>query len=515
MKGKRVLAIMLIGVMAGSLCSCNSGEKAGTQNESETVTIFGGVPSRVSEPTTGLEKSDEEWYKLIEKKNDVKIMVDAPAASNLNERLQIMLSSGDYPDVILFQNHTDNVVKSAVESGIVIPITQYVNNAKNLQENIHENSWKCMKIMNNDEIYGIPRSTCVRADGYVVRKDWLDKVGLSIPENGEVTIDEFTEILKRFTENDPDGNGKNDTYGLAHSLNSDSEFLPAVSWPFDILGWQKHDGQYDYMDEEYCLEHDNYINCLEYNQMLYKNKYIDPDAPGIKSFGERFNQGITGVMPAFAASVATTQAALKKVNPDAELTFITGIKNADGEAKGTLYSTGYFWFYAITKAAKDPEKIVNMFNSMFDDDAYETAIYGVEGINYTKNENGKYDQMYNDDGTPVGVSAGRAFMRKAFDTEFFLQSKMNNESSPSYETMNKWLLQTMDNHVTSLDLGYKPEAAKEQKYMDNQKQMAQVQAKILVGEMDVSEYKKALNTWYDTLGREYVEQMNEYIKSTN
>ena len=45
--------------------------------------------------------------------------------------------------------------------------------------------------------------------------------------------------------------------------------------------------------------------------------------------------------------------------------------------------------------------------------------------------------------------------------------------------------------------------------------MSQVQSKILVGEMDVSEYKKALNTWYDTLGREYVEQMNEYIKSTN
>lgn len=512
MKGKRILVLMLALIMIVSTVSC--GKKKETDNGRETITIFGGVPSRISDPKTGIEKSDETWYKLIEDKNDVNIKIQSPASSNLEERLQVMISSGEYPDVILFQEHNANVFKSAVEKGIVIPINEYLEDADLLKENIHENSWKCMQISGDDNIYGIPRSTCVRADGFVVRKDWLDNVGLSIPEDGEVTIDEFTEILKRFTEDDPDGNGKDDTYGLGYNLNANNEFVPAIQWPFDILGWQEHGGKYQYMDERYCLEDDKYEKCLEYNAMLYKNKYIDPDAPTLKSCAERFQRGITGVMLSFAPYTASTNAELKKTNPNAELTYITGIKNADGEVKGTLYSTGYFWFYAITKAAKNPKKIVKMFNSMFEEDAYDGAIYGFEDINFTTDENGQRNPIIGSDGIKVGVSAGRAFMRKAVDPEFFLPLKMDDGGIPDIDTRKKWLERTMSNHVTSYDLGYNPEASNEQKYIDYQKQMSQLTAKILVGEAKPEEYKKALKKWYDTLGKEYVEQMNEYIIST-
>ncbi|MFD0717029.1 hypothetical protein [Paenibacillus sp. GCM10027626] len=43
-----------------------------------------------------------------------------------------------------------------------------------------------------------------------IRKDWLDNVGIDkLPE----TLDEYHEVLRRFTFNDPDQNGKNDMYG--------------------------------------------------------------------------------------------------------------------------------------------------------------------------------------------------------------------------------------------------------------------------------------------------------------
>ncbi len=512
MKGKKLLALVLTVALTAGLVACSDKEE--TQNEgANTITVFGGVVDRVSEPSTEEEKADEAWYKLVEEKNNIKIVTDVPASANLSERLQIMLSSGEYPDAILFQDHTDVMFKTAVENGIVIPITEYVKNAPLLQENIHENAWKCMEVMNDGEIYGIPRSTCVRADGYVVRKDWLEKVGLSIPEDGAVTIDEFTEILKRFTENDPDGNGRADTYGLAHSLNAASEYMPAVMWPFDILGWQEHEGKYEYMDAQYCLEHDKYLKCLEYNKMLYQNKYIDPDAPVLKSYAERFNQGITGVMPAFAANVNSLRTNLRRTQPDAELAFITGIKNENGEVKGTLYSTGYFWFFAVTSAAKDPEKVVQMFNSMFEDDVYDGAIYGFEGINFKTNENGEKERIFDKDGKAITTTAGRQFMRKAFDTEFFLGKKIDDNDTPDMETRDNWLKQTMENHVTSHDLGHKPEVAINQEYIDYQKKMTQVTAKILVGEMETSEYTAALEKWYETHGTEYVEEMNKYIKS--
>ena len=41
----------------------------------------------------------------------------------------------------------------------------------------------------------------------IIRQDWLDKLGLKAP----TTIDEFEEVIRAFTEDDPDGNGQKDT----------------------------------------------------------------------------------------------------------------------------------------------------------------------------------------------------------------------------------------------------------------------------------------------------------------
>ena len=46
--------------------------------------------------------------------------------------------------------------------------------------------------------------------GLFIRKDWLEAVGMEMPKSWE----ELYEVCHAFTYNDPDGNGKNDTYGL-------------------------------------------------------------------------------------------------------------------------------------------------------------------------------------------------------------------------------------------------------------------------------------------------------------
>ena len=48
----------------------------------------------------------------------------------------------------------------------------------------------------------------------VWRKDWLEKVGIEkIPS----TIEEFETAIRAFKEQDPDGNGKNDTFGFSNT----------------------------------------------------------------------------------------------------------------------------------------------------------------------------------------------------------------------------------------------------------------------------------------------------------
>src|SRR4030042_2784638 len=61
------------------------------------------------------------------------------------------------------------------------------------------------------KMYGLPDPGQIPpTDGLVIRKDWLDKLGLAMPK----TMDELIEVARKFTNDDPDGNGKNDTYGF-------------------------------------------------------------------------------------------------------------------------------------------------------------------------------------------------------------------------------------------------------------------------------------------------------------
>ncbi len=43
-----------------------------------------------------------------------------------------------------------------------------------------------------------------------IRQDWLDKFGLEIPQ----TMDELLTVIDKFTNEDPDGDGENNTYGI-------------------------------------------------------------------------------------------------------------------------------------------------------------------------------------------------------------------------------------------------------------------------------------------------------------
>ncbi|SEF88218.1 carbohydrate ABC transporter substrate-binding protein, CUT1 family [Actinacidiphila yanglinensis] len=68
-------------------------------------------------------------------------------------------------------------------------------------------AWKSV-VDDQGKTYGVPFSA--QANVLLVRSDWLKKVGLQAPK----TWADLEKVAKAFTTQDPDGNGKNDTYGL-------------------------------------------------------------------------------------------------------------------------------------------------------------------------------------------------------------------------------------------------------------------------------------------------------------
>ncbi|WP_347835768.1 hypothetical protein [Gracilibacillus sp. JCM 18860] len=60
------------------------------------------------------------------------------------------------------------------------------------------------------ELYTLYQGRPLSRQGIIYRKDWAENLGLEAP----TTTDEFMEMVRAFTEDDPDGNGKDDTFGL-------------------------------------------------------------------------------------------------------------------------------------------------------------------------------------------------------------------------------------------------------------------------------------------------------------
>jgi multiple sugar transport system substrate-binding protein len=58
-----------------------------------------------------------------------------------------------------------------------------------------------------DKLWGLPQ--VVQSVGIFVRKSWLDNLGAEVPTNWQ----ELTDLAIRFTTEDPDGNGVDDTFG--------------------------------------------------------------------------------------------------------------------------------------------------------------------------------------------------------------------------------------------------------------------------------------------------------------
>ena len=480
-----------------------SGEEGPKASEEELYTFKMFANFTPAEQSEG----DKAFFTAVEEANNVKIELEVPPATNYAERLQIMLAGGDYPEVVLFGSATDKVLLDAVKNDVIIPIDPYLENAPNIIQYSYDISWDSLKLKGDDQIFGVPRTSIARADGFIVRKDWLDHLGMTIPEGGVVTKDEFVEILRAFTEDDPDGNGADDTYGFAASSDAEGNIGPVLSWPFGLNGWHKTDkGPYEYLDLTYSKEHDNYKQALEFTRDLWEKGYIDPDWPVTKreTAIERFKQGINGVIGEFSGWVAQYIADMTPINPDVELTYITGVKDDNGKVEGGAFGTGFWGLWAVTVTAEKPERIIDVFDWMLSDEGWSTVNYGPKDVTYNETDGKKVaTDLY------PKYSWGRAILRRNNDPGFFIPLSTSEEMQPKLE---QWLSTCIEQAIFSKDRGYRPPAADDPVYIDYQKTKNQVVSKIIVGERPVSDWDQILDDWYKNGGEAYVQQMNEFIK---
>ena len=237
---------------------------------------------------------------------------------------------------------------------------------------------------------------CGQRNGLGYRTDWAEAVGIT---EAPKTVEDVYDMLYKFTYDDPDGNGANDTYGLE---------MCKYTGPWDIIqtwfgcgnGWVEQDGKLVPVHQTA-----EYKEALDWMRKIYADGLVRPDWATVDTANFQIDsqKGVTGV---FVDTMDGTKRIWKYFEDNAIADVNDASKNATmtyvGPINGhTLATTGYGGFFLITKAGakteEDVKACLHFLDKMCDPEMMALADYGLKDICYDINAdgkivpNGKYD----------------------------------------------------------------------------------------------------------------------------
>lgn len=165
----------------------------------EPVTIKIGISYSAAADFTflgGETVEDNTWMSLYNANNIMPEIMYEVDPSQADTKLSTAILSGDYPDVF---EGTGAEYKNYVESGAVADITeayeQYASPELKEYMNNYDGGMALGSLYIDGRLYGLPKVSDPYSNAHVmwIRQDWLDNLGLQIPE----TMDELKEVDRK------------------------------------------------------------------------------------------------------------------------------------------------------------------------------------------------------------------------------------------------------------------------------------------------------------------------------
>ena len=267
----RILSLFLAVVLTlGILSGCGTDEST---LENDKYTYWVSLSSAAS--STIKSYNDLLMYQEMSKRTGIDVEFIHPSSGSTGtEAFQILLASGDYPDMVEYSwNSYPGGPDAAINDGVIISLNDYLEDyAPNYYSYMEgkkskENPlYRVQTITQAGNYYGFKNlniGSYRSFSGLYVRKDFLDKWGLDIP----VTIDDWTELFKTAKKN-----------GCSRPLTSGKDLLAVNGYNYFNSAWNV--GKQFYVDNgkiQFGLEKPEYKLYLNQMAEWYKSGYIDVD----------------------------------------------------------------------------------------------------------------------------------------------------------------------------------------------------------------------------------------------
>lgn len=351
-----------------------------------------------------------------EKATGVDIEWEYVMAGQEKQQFNLMMASGELPDIISYYwtyNDIPSGPDKAIADGFLTSLNEYIPKyAPGLNKYLEENPGVARDLKSDGgQYYYVPSYSSFESEaknllssGWMFRKDWLDELGLPVPE----TIDDWYTTLKAFKEK------KNATAPLSVSY---QQFNRGLSGAFGIgLGLYK-DGN----TIKFGYAEPGYKDFLTTMNKWYNEGLLDKSVASIdqKSVDAKMLNGNAGATFGWMTTVfEKLTGAARESDPSYTLVGVPYPTMKKGEKNQFVLRdpVTYFAGAAITQACKNKELAVKLLDFGFTPEGREVLRYGVEGETY-EIEDGNYKYTDLIERNPDGLTRAEAFSTFVRNTE--------------------------------------------------------------------------------------------------
>ena len=312
--------------------------------------------------------------KQLMKETGTDIKFVHPPQGQESEKFNLLTASTELPDIITYNwEKYPGGPQQAIKEKVIIDLNQHKDKLPNLMKYLDAHpEIKKMASTDDGQLYSFPfvrgdDTLCV-SSGLIVRKDWLEELGLETPK----TIDDWEKMLTAFK----------DKKGAKSPYCSTNIYLFAGAFNTSS-GYYLDDGKIKYgpLDPEYK----DYVETM---RRWYKNGLIDAD------FATRDRQAIhsnvlNGESGALNGSIGSGIGALMTAGKDIEGFDLVGAPFptlSGGKPEFGVYQSpvtpSNLSFTAVTTSCSDLDKVLKLLDYGYSEEGHMLYNFGIEGESY-------------------------------------------------------------------------------------------------------------------------------------
>jgi putative aldouronate transport system substrate-binding protein len=507
---KRLAAALSLAITLSAAAGCGSDGDKETAPAASASPLASAAATATAKPAAPvkLEVAQISWGASVPADDFVKKELDKKLNLQLTQllvadqkdyenQINVRAASNNLPD--LFMATSKAHVQKLAESGMLLDLTPYLDKLADYKNFAGADVLK--KGIVNGKQYALPKAGQAVTHTYWIRKDWLDALKLQPP----TSIDELLNVAKAFTENDPDGNGKKDTFGLTGTALATFEPIYGAHGVSSAGAFFQKDGA-EVVNTYY---QPGMKDALAAVKKFLDAGVVDPEVISNKGTAARDKafQGKVGIINSEWAQFMKEDAMKiwKDANPKAEWIQLAAPKGPSGIANANSINIGAAsGLFVIPKSLEGQQeklnKIFEVLNYLSTEEGNLLVQFGLKGTHFTL-ENGKAamtEQGKKDTGfTWLYQYTGRQ------ETEY-LKTKFPTVTAYIDFEAKLPRIKTLDGFVQNPQ-GFN--AADATRYIEEET------FKFIYGKRDLNEYDKFLQTLETTFGyKAYVESAIKQLK---